>query len=105
MIDGSNNSEVVVWMVAVILYKIDDADPVSHLALMGFDYSLKVFGFIGSAVNEDVLVCTSFDMLEAENGTICIKLGHLLKGEGVDVRVDCELLRKDLVFLSFCIYL
>lgn len=56
MINGPNNSEVVMRMVAVILYKVDDTDAVSQLPLMGLDNSLEVFSFIGFAVDKNILV-------------------------------------------------
>lgn len=89
MIDRPNDSEVIMRMVAVVLYKVDDADPVSQLPFMRLDNSLKVLRLIRPAVDKNILVWASFDMLEAKNGTISIKFGHLLKGKGVDVWVDC----------------
>lgn len=76
-------------MVTVILYKVDDTDSVSKLPLMRLDNSLKMFSFVGPTVNENILILSCFDMLETKNGTICIEFSHLLKGEGVDVRIDC----------------
>lgn len=43
-------------MITVVLDEVNDTDAVSHFSLMRLYHSLKVFGFIGSAVNEYVLI-------------------------------------------------
>jgi hypothetical protein len=90
---------------AVIFDEINHSDAIPEFPIMGFEGKLEHPLLAGLAVNEDVPFLQGGDGFETEDGAIRVQLLGLLEGEGVEVRVDCNFLSQNFVFVSFGVHL